>query len=313
MKLGIDLGGTKIEAIVIDASNQVMWRQRRPSPQNNYQSIISVIGGLVQEAKQDCDLASNFPVGIGTPGALCRPLNANEAVMKNCNSVVLNGQPLLKDLSSALACPVKIANDANCFALAETHAGCGKELFADQLPEASLGLILGTGVGAGLVVNGKLLQGLHSISGEWGHNHLPATVLEKLPANERHRSCYCGRKNCVETFLSGPGLALSYRLRFGKSISPEQIVSDMRAGDADAHGIWHSYLEQLAASLAQVVNILDPQLIVLGGGLSNITEIYPAISSLMAPQVFSDDFLTPIRPAVLGDSAGVYGAAWLWH
>jgi fructokinase len=312
MKIGIDLGGTKVEAVVIDECNRPLWRERTATPQGDYQATITMIKVLVGQARREFDLDPVYPVGIGTPGALTHSVEQNQWVMKNCNSVALNGRPLLRDLEAALRCPVRMANDANCFALAETMAGSGQTLFPDEPPPLSLGIILGTGVGSGIVVKGALLQGQHAIAGEWGHNTLPAESLMRLLPGERGRACYCGRRDCIETYISGPGLAESYQRKFGETCSPEQIIASMREGDVKALAVWEAYLEQLAASLAQVVNILDPQLIVLGGGMSTVDEIYPLLPKLMAPHVFTDRFTTPIKPALLGDSAGVYGAAWLW-
>ncbi len=309
MRLGVDLGGTKIEAVVLDGQ-KVVWRKRIATPKADYAETLRAIEGLVCEAKQSCGLSPAQAIGIGTPGALTS-LDGGEVVMKNCNSVLLNDKPLQKDLEDLLGCEVFMANDANCFALAETLAGQGRSMFGARVPELSFGVILGTGVGAGIVVKGEVLKGLHSIAGEWGHNALPATALTKLPEIEKGRLCYCGRKDCVETFLSGPGLALSYRLRHGVRLSPEVIIERMRTKDAKAEDIWQSYLEQLAAALAQVVNILDPQVIILGGGMSNIEEIYPSLNRLMSPYVFTARPKTPVVRAQLGDSAGVLGAAYL--
>jgi len=334
VKIGIDLGGTKIEAIVLSETGGLIWRHRTPTPQGNYQKTLAAISLLVTKARTENKIAATVSVGIGTPGAMTLPSNTEpsntvssftELVMKNCNSTALNGQPLLKDLTELLNCPVYIANDANCFALAEALSGQGKretgqgqkqsgqgqEILVGRTLESVFGVILGTGVGGGIVTNGKLLQGLNSISGEWGHNGLPSAVLALLPDSEKSRPCYCGRQDCIETYLSGPGLALSYRLRFNEAVNSESVIQKMRAGEAKAEEIWLSYLSQLGCALAQVVNILDPALIVLGGGLSSIDEIYLTLHDLMQPFVFSDTFDTPVLPALLGDSAGVYGAAWL--
>jgi fructokinase len=309
MKLGIDLGGTKIEGIVLD-KHEVKWRKRVATPKGSYDDTLKTVTALVTEAKQTCGIARGQAIGIGTPGALTVG-EGDVLVMKNCNSVVLNGKPFQHDLESLLGCKVNMANDANCFALAETLAGSGKSMFQDQAPESSFGVILGTGVGGGVVIRGKILNGLHSIAGEWGHNCLPAIALSELPECEKNRPCYCGRKDCIETYLSGPGLALSYQLRYGETISSEEIISQMREQDSKASDIWKSYMRQLAASLAQVINVLDPQLVILGGGMSNIDEIYPAIREFITPHIFTDKAETPIVQAKLGDSAGVFGAAYL--
>lgn len=309
MKLGIDLGGTKIEGIVLDGG-EVIWRKRIATPKEDYRASLQAISSLVQEGKRVTGISESLSIGIGTPGALTKA-ESGVMVMKNCNSVVLNGKPLKQDLEAILGCCVHLANDANCFALAETMEGAGKLLFPEQSPESMFGVILGTGVGGGVVVQGKLLNGLHSIAGEWGHNCLPFRALEKLPEGEQGRACYCGRQDCIETYLSGPGLALSYHLRYGEKLSSQEVVERMRAEDNRAKDIWQSYTEQLAVSLAQVVNILDPQAIILGGGMSNIEELYPLVGKLMAPHVFTPQAETPVVQAQLGDSAGVYGAAWL--
>ena len=320
MRLGVDLGGTKIEAVVLDANGEVAWRKRVPTPQGNYDLILSTIVELVAEAKQANGMSESSPVGIGTPGALTFSVASKKvlkkAVMKNCNSTALNGKPLLDDLISALSCSVTMGNDANCFALAETLSGQGKQLSLEGalggVPETVFGVILGTGVGGGIVVSGKVLHGMNAIAGEWGHNPLPA--LHSAPQynpTEKPRLCYCGRENCIETFLSGPGLSLSFQRESGEIISAEQVIEKMREGHAEALSVWQQYKQQLAVSLAQVVNVLDPSLIVLGGGLSSIPELYEDISLLMVPYIFSDSFKTPVLPALLGDSAGVFGAAWL--
>lgn len=309
MKLGIDLGGTKIEALVLDGHKE-RWRKRVATPRGNYEKTLHAISGLVTEAKQACGIASDQAFGIGTPGALTKSA-CGAFLMKNCNSVVLNGKPLRDDLERILGCTVYMANDANCFALAETFAGVGKSKFGGHTPESVFGVILGTGVGGGVVVNGQILHGLHSIAGEWGHNCLPAKALGSLTKKERNRECYCGRKDCIETYLSGPGIALSYQLRYGEKLTSEEIVSRMRDRDSNAKDIWQRYLSQLAASLSQIVNVLDPALVVLGGGMSNISEIYTDINELMKEHVFTEHAETPVMQADLGDSAGVYGAAWL--
>ncbi len=323
MRLGVDLGGTKIEAVVIDGNGDECWRQRVLTPQGNYDATLGAIAQLVKEGKRIVGIGPSAVIGIGTPGA-----ETKDGSMKNCNSTALNGRFLRKDLSQLLNCPVKIANDANCFALAEAHRGRGRQVgvfkaegeSTHQCPGVVFGVILGTGVGGGIVVNGTLLTGPNTIAGEWGHNPMPlkgeASGSARVERVER-RPCYCGRVNCVETFLSGPGLALSYQQRFGETLRPEEIITRMRNGEGEGEDkenagfIWREYMQQLAVALAQVVNILDPSLIVLGGGLSMVSEIYQDIAPMMKPHVFTDEFDTPILPALLGDSAGVYGAAWL--
>jgi fructokinase len=309
MKLGIDLGGTKIEALVLDERGQEYWRKRIATPRESYRQTLETIVSLVQEAKAVCNIDARAPVGIGTPGAQYVPEGSAQALMKNCNSTVLNGQPLQDDLQKLAACRFYLENDANCFALAEALSGQGALM--EPAPQTVFGVILGTGVGGAWVIAKQLLRGPHHIAGEWGHNSLPAGALEILPAGEKNRSCYCGRQDCIETYLSGPGLIHSYQLRFKQEAGTRDILARMREGNAGALAIWESYLEQLAAALAQVVNIMDPDLIVLGGGMSQIPEIYASLSERMQPHVFSERFISPILPARLGDSAGVFGAAWL--
>ena len=309
MKVGIDLGGTKIEGLVLDNNGEECWRKRIDTPQNSYRQTLEAIVSLVCDAKASCGIPADAAVGIGTPGALFLPEGGTQYLMKNCNSTVLNGQPLKDDLQDLAACSFYLENDANCFALAETLSGQG--VLMSQAPQTVFGVILGTGVGGGWVVHQRLLTGPHHIAGEWGHNSLPATALQALSEAEKNRVCYCGRKDCIETYLSGPGLAESYRLRLGAELNSRDLLVKVRRAEPGALVIWENYLEQLAASLAQVVNIIDPDLIVLGGGMSQIAEIYPTLPQRMQPYVFSERFTTPVLPAKLGDSAGVFGAAWL--
>lgn len=309
MKLGVDLGGTKIEAIVLDEQGLPVWRKRIATPQGDYEGTLAAIKNVIDQARSALAIALKHPIGIGTPGALFFDKDQGCYVLKNSNSTALNGQPFLDDLQKLLACDVYLENDANCFALAEALSGQGVEL--EKAPESVFGVILGTGVGGGIIVKQRLYSGRHHIAGEWGHNTLPASVLLALSESERNRPCYCGRLDCVETYLSGPGLQKSYTLRFNRTGDPKKIIDDMREGDAQACAIWDSYLEQLAAALAQVVNIVDPDLIVLGGGMSQTRELYQSLAKKMQQHVFTDNFSTPILPAKLGDSAGVFGAAWL--
>jgi fructokinase len=309
MKLGVDLGGTKIEAIVLDEQGQSVWRKRVATPQGDYEATLATIKNLINQAKTAFSLDLNHSVGIGTPGALFYDQEQACFVLRNSNSTILNGKPFLEDLQKKLACKTYLENDANCFVLAEALSGQGGAL--NPVPESVFGVILGTGVGGGFVVKQRLLSGHHHIAGEWGHNMLPASALLALPESERNRPCYCGRKDCIETYLSGPGLENSYFLRFKSQINSKEIIDNMRRGDAQACSIWDSYLEQLAPAMGQVVNLIDPDLIVLGGGLSQIPEIYQSLSIKIQNYVFTKNFTSPILPAKLGDSAGVFGAAWL--
>jgi len=314
MRIGIDLGGTKIEAVIIDADGKPRWRQRMPSVTKEtdnlpeaYQQTLAIISELLQRAEQAEPAIKNLPVGIGTPGA-----ESAGGVMKNCNSIWLNGQRLRQDLENKLQRSVRMANDANCFALAEAHMGAARHA------QSVFGVILGTGVGGGLVINGQLHQGVNHIAGEWGHNRLPIA----LPENERgeneiaeplqQRACYCGRNNCVETFLSGPGLSRSYFLASNSLVSAQDVVQKVAVGDAVAREVWQQYLQQCARSLAQVINIVDPEVIVVGGGLSNVLSLYDELPCYWRPYIFSDQINTQLLKAELGDSAGVFGAAWLW-
>ena len=314
MRIGIDLGGTKIEAVIIDEDGKTRWRQRVPAVikktddlQEAYQQTLAIIAELLQSAMRAEPAVKNKPVGIGTPGA-----ESASGVMKNCNSVWLNGRPLRQDLEKKLERPVRLANDANCFVLAEAHMGAARHA------RSVFGVILGTGVGGGLVVNGQLHQGVNHIAGEWGHNRLPASLPEKERGNNeideplQQRRCYCGRYNCVETFLSGPGLSHSYLLASKRPCSAEEVIAQVVAGDALAVQVWQQYLQQCARALAQVINIVDPEVIVIGGGLSNIPALYDELPRYWQPYIFTDEIHNRLLKAELGDSAGVFGAAWLW-
>ena len=319
LRLGVDLGGTKIEAVILDAQDRVLWRERVAMPvldrQGNldaaYQQTLGKIAGLLTAAVQAEPAARTLPLGMGTPGAECAS-GSRQGRMKNCNSVWLNDRALRQDLENYLQRPVRLANDANCFALAEAQMGAARGA------TTVFGVILGTGVGGGLVVRGQLLEGANHIAGEWGHNRLPVPWAQsERGANEideviQLRPCYCGRINCLETYLSGPGLANSYRLSGGDAIKAEEVIARKRSGEPLANSIWKQYAQQLARSLAQVINIVDPDVIVIGGGVSNITEIFMLVPTLWTPYIFSDVINTRLVQAQLGDSAGVFGAAWLW-
>jgi fructokinase len=276
-RIGIDLGGTKIELLALDAAGREAFRKRVPTPQGDYAGTLRAVAGLVEEAEKT--LGARCTVGVGMPGAL----SLVTGLVKNSNSVCLIGQPLRQDLERLLGREVRLANDANCFALSEAADGAG------QGAEVVFGAILGTGVGGGIVVRGRVLTGPNAIAGEWGHNPLPLAAGDDLPLPE----CYCGRRGCIETYLSGPALA--------------------RDGGADSQAAMARYEERLARSLAGVVNILDPDVIVLGGGLSNMQRLYDAVPRLWKRHVFSDHIATRLARNHHGDSSGVRGAAWLWH
>jgi predicted NBD/HSP70 family sugar kinase len=270
-RIGIDLGGTKIELIALDGSGHEIFRKRVPTPQGDYAATVGAVVALIGNAEKE--LKAKATIGIGIPGALSRVTG----LVKNANSTCLIGHDLKGDLEKSLGREVKIANDANCFALSEAVDGAGKGA------EVVFGVILGTGVGAGIVVNGEVLTGPNAIAGEWGHNPLPLPRKEDLPLPD----CYCGRKGCIEAYLSGPVL--------------------QRDPDMDR------YEERLARALAGVINILDPDVIVLGGGISNIQRLYANVPVLWQAYVFSDQVATRLVPPVHGDASGVRGAAWLWN
>ena len=283
MRIGVDLGGTKIEAIALDGAKEVR-RRRVATPRGDYEATVAAVTALVGEMGPGS-------VGVGIPGALS-PVSG---LVKNANSTWLIGRPLKQDLERALQREVRIENDANCFALSEATDGAGRGA------RVVFGVILGTGVGGGIVVDGALLKGPNAIAGEWGHNPLPAPGPPDLPLP----ACYCGRAGCIETYLSGPGLADDYHRTTGTRLSPEEIVSRGDQGLA-------RYEERLARALASVINVLDPDVIVLGGGMSNVPRLYTEVPRLWPRHVFSDHVATRLVRNAHGDSSGVRGAAWLW-
>jgi fructokinase len=294
--LGIDLGGTKIEIVAMDETGNELLRRRVPTPREDYGEILRVICRLVNDAEGE--LGSEMSVGIGTPGAL-----SASGVIKNSNSTCLIGRPLLTDLQQMLERPVRMANDANCFVLSEAVDGAG------QGADVVFGVILGTGVGGGIAVNGRVLRGRNAIAGEWGHNPLPWPEDGERPGP----ACYCGKKGCVETFLSGPAMARDHRWVSGEDLFAEEIAARAEAGDHLCARTLARYEDRLARSLAHIINILDPDVIVLGGGMSNIGRLYRSVPRLWQTYIFSDIVDTVLRPATHGDSSGVRGAAWLWR
>ncbi len=295
MRLGIDLGGTKIEIIALGDAGAELLRRRVPTPRSDYPATLQAIAGLVQSA--ETELGQRGSVGIGTPGAISRATGR----LKNSNSVHLNGQPILQDLQALLQRPVKISNDANCFALSEATDG------AAAGAAVVFGVIIGTGVGAGIVVNGQVLTGPNGIAGEWGHNPLPWPEADELPGPE----CYCGRRGCIETYLSGPGMTKLHQHEMGESLRPEEVVARAETGDPACERSLRAYENRLARSLAHVINLLDPDVIVLGGGMSNIGRLYSHVPALWERWVFSDRVDTRLVQHRFGDSSGVRGAAWL--
>lgn len=294
--LGIDLGGTKIEIAALDGQGAFLLRERVATPQGDYAATLRAIVDLVAQAEARLGL-HGLPLGLGIPGSLS-PLTGR---VRNANSTALNGQALRQDLERLLDRPLRLENDANCLALSEATDGAGAGA------EVVFAAILGTGVGAGIAVRGQLLHGRNGIAGEWGHNPLPPLADEQRTP----RRCWCGRRDCVETWLSGPALAADHAASIGERLDAAQIVTAMRAGEAAAQASFDRYAARLARALAQVINLLDPDVIVLGGGLSNVSELYEAVPRLWAPHVFSDSVRTALRPARHGDSSGVRGAAWL--
>ena len=295
--IGIDLGGTKIEAIALSPQGALLARRRIATPQGDYDATVHAVASLVATIERE--LGERGSVGIGTPGAV----SAKTGRMKNCNSVWLNGRPLGPDLEAALGRPVRMANDANCFALSEATDG------AAAGAAIVFGVILGTGVGGGIVVDGHALEGANAIAGEWGHNPLPWPSDDERPG----RACYCGRAGCIETFLSGPGLVADHARLTAERLDAIEIVQRAASGDAAAAVTLARYSDRLARALAHVINILDPDVIVLGGGVSNIDALYDEVPRVWSRYVFSDAVATRLVRNRHGDSSGVRGAAWLWR
>lgn len=297
MRIGIDVGGTKIEGIALDDGGGLRVRRRVGTPRGNYTATLAAVIDLVHAI--ETDVGERGTVGIGIPGAI----SPASGLVKNANSTWLIGQPLADDLPRLLDRPVRFANDANCFALSEAVDGA-----AAGAPVV-FGVIVGTGTGGGIVVNGRVLVGANAIAGEWGHNPLPAPSGDELPGPP----CYCGRCGCIETFLSGPGLAADHARGGGEPVAAREVAARAAAGDALAVAALERYEDRMARALASVVNVLDPDVIVLGGGLSNIDRLYTSVPRLWGRHVFSDAVATKLVRASHGDSSGVRGAAWLWQ
>jgi fructokinase len=299
LRVGIDLGGTKTEVIALDANGEERLRRREPTPHEDYDAILALVARLVGEAEASCGVPEGSAlVGIGTPGSLSRATG----LLRGSNSVCLNGMPVRRDLEAKLARPVAIANDANCFTLSEATDGAGRGA------AVVFGVILGTGVGGGLVVDGRALEGRNAIAGEWGHNPLPWPRDDERPG----AACFCGQHGCVETWLSGPGMVRDYRAHGGSAhASAPEIVAAATAHDPASEATLARYEERLARALAHVINIVDPDVIVLGGGLSNVERWYKSVPRLWTQWVFSDRVDTALVRHAHGDSSGVRGAAWL--
>ena len=296
MRIGIDLGGSKIEAAALDEAGRVRARRRMPTPAGSYEGTLAAVRELVTGIETELGRCST--VGVGIPGAS----SPATGLVKNANSTWLIGRPFERDLARVLERPVRLANDANCFALSEAVDGAGRGA------EVVLGVILGTGVGGGIVVRGRVLLGANAIAGEWGHNPLPNPRDDERPGPP----CYCGRHGCVETFLSGPGLSRDHARATGVGLEPAEIAARARQGEGAAAATLARYEERLARALGVVINILDPDVIVLGGGLSQIERLYRQVPRHWGAHIFSDRADTRLAPPLHGDASGVRGAAWLW-
>ena len=297
LRLGIDLGGTKIEIIGLDDDGQSLLRRRIATPQGDYAGTLTAVCALVSAA--ETELGRLGSVGIGIPGSES-PANG---LIRNANSTCLIGRPLRHDLQTVLQREIRLANDANCFALSEAIDGAGRDA------RCVFGVILGTGVGGGIVIDRQVWAGGNAIAGEWGHNPLPLPTADDLPLP----ACYCGRHGCIETYLAGPAMAADHRAHGGESLDAGAIATAAEGGDARCEATLQRYEERLGRALAGVINLLDPDVVVLGGGLSNIARLYPRLPECCAPHVFSDTLRTRFLAPLHGDSSGVRGAAWLWN
>jgi fructokinase len=296
MRLGIDLGGTKTEVIAIENDGREILRERVPTPASGYGDIVAAISNLVGSAEERLNCRGS--VGVAIPGTLSR-----HGLVKNANSTVLNGHALDRDLESILARSVRIANDANCFTLSEASDGAALGC------NVVFGIIAGTGIGGGICVDGRLIEGAHRIAGEWGHNPLPGPRADELPGP----LCYCGRRGCIESWISGPALARDFHRRTGRTASAAEIYQSATAGVDVAQKTIESFLDRFARAIATLINVLDPDAIVLGGGLSNIPGIADQLALRAEAYAFMPEEPTLIRKNAFGDSSGVRGAAWLWR
>lgn len=304
--LGVDLGGTKIEIAALDAQGRFLLRERLPTPRGDYAATLEAIAELVRRAEARLGRAegsARLPLGVGIPGS-ASPVSG---LIRNANSTVLNGMPLHADLERRLGRPVRVHNDANCLAVSEAVDGAGAGA------RVVFGVILGTGVGAGIAIDGKDWLGRNAVAGEWGHNPLPWQRTSAAWREAPGPLCWCGRQGCLETWLSGPGFAADHAAHTGRRIAAQDVVAAMRAGDAAARASFIRYCDRLARGLAHVVNLLDPEVIVLGGGMSNVRELYDEVPRRWGAWVFSDSVQTRLCGAAHGDSSGVRGAAWLWR
>ena len=296
LNLGLDIGGTKIEAVVLSKSGEILYQQRIPTPTESYSEFLSTVTDFIKEIQTI--LQQPMTIGIGLPGAI----SPDTQTIKNCNCLILNGQQLDKDIAEIIQQPVFIANDADCFTLSEAKDGAGAGF------PSVFGVIIGTGCGGGIVINGQLLSGPNAIAGEWGHNTLPQYHRDN---DGLAQECYCGKINCIERFISGSGFSSRYNQQHGNDYNSSEIIDLKRAGNINAEQHYLSFIDMCARSLSSVINILDPHIIVLGGGLSNVEEIYQDIKDRIGTYVFSDVCNTKIVKAKYGDSSGVRGACWL--
>lgn len=293
--LGVDLGGTKIEIIALDAAGQTLLRRRVPTPQGRYGDILQTIMDMVQSAEME--LGATGTVGLGIPGSP----SPSTGLIRNANSTCLNGKPLQRDLEQLLQRPLVLANDALCFTLSEASDGAASDA------GSVFGVIIGTGTGAGIVVDGDIVDGAHGIAGEWGHNPLPRPTLAEVPGPV----CWCGLEGCLETWLSGPGFSADHQRSFGEALSAPEIVQRAEDGDEQCRRSLASYEHRLARGLSHIINVIDPEVIVLGGGMSNIGSLYQRVPLLWQQWIFADSVSTRLVAPEYGDSSGVRGAAWL--
>lgn len=295
-RIGVDLGGTKIEVAALDSAGFIVFRKRKGTPPQDYIATLEAIAALVSAAEEA--VGAKASVGVGIPGAI----SPATGLVKNANSTWLNGRPFDRDLARRLDRPVRIANDANCFAVSEATDGAASGL------SPVFGVILGTGVGGGVVIDGRILTGADAIAGEWGHTPLPSPADDERPGEP----CWCGRTGCLETWISGPGLVRDHQRSAGRRLTPAEIERAATGGDGAAQATLDRYESRLARGLAMVINILDPAAIVLGGGVSNLTRLYDRLPPRLPALVFSDRLAARLLPPKHGDSSGVRGAAWLW-
>ena len=296
IRIGIDLGGTKTEIIALDERRTELLRRREPTPPGDYDATLALIARLVRET--EIEIGKRGSIGLGTPGAL----SPGTQRIRNSNSTCLNGRPIKADIERVLGREIRVANDANCFALSEVTDGAARNA------AIAFGVILGTGVGGGIVIQGRVIEGANAIAGEWGHNSMPWAQPDEIPG----LPCYCSKFGCIETFLSGTGLAVDYARMTGQKLAAHEIAELAAANDPAASGAMARYEDRLARALASIVNVLDPHVIVMGGGVSNIERLYTNVPRLWQQWVFSDGVRTRLVPNYHGDSSGVRGAALLW-